>query len=271
MDATKNLQKNPREIVKSIANNHLIISTVKDLPWPLRTRQFIWECSWIKQDDGSYIYAWRPPTTDEYNNNKLIDIGKNKQRRLVRGESRGIVVIRNLDDRSSKLTWIQQLDVKGNIPIQIMNSQVPRSLRPIFQVREKFNRDDEVDKIEREKLMEIMRSSYQEEVYNNDETTIIESTRTRMIAVPNDSFRPLDSLDFQTKMSIAHIEGESSAFMKCEVIIDASLEEIAAYNYLIMSRKRMKLNDQKDILLRYAKYINKHVQENISLIDFGFG
>jgi len=271
MDATKNLQKNPREIVKSIANNHLIISTMKDLPWPLRTRQFIWECSWIKQDDGSYIYAWRPLTTDEYNDNKLIDIGKNKQRRLVRGESKGFAVIRNLDERSSKLTWIQQGDQKGNIPKKIMEAQIPRTLRVTFQVREKFNRDNEVDKIEREKLMEIMRSSYQDEVYNNDETTIIESTRTRMTAVPNDSFRPLDSPDFQTKMSIAHIEGESSAFMKCEVIIDASVEEVAAYNYIYMSRKKVKLNDTKDVLHRVAKDVNNHTFEFLLLKDFGFG
>ena len=123
---------------------------------------------WMKQPDGSYVYAWKPPTNEEFNDNRLIDIGKNKHRQLVRVESRGIVVIRNRDERSSKLTWIHQLDVKGNIPVRIMNSQVPRSLRPVFQVREKFNRDDEVDKMEREKLVKIMRSGNQEEVYDND-------------------------------------------------------------------------------------------------------
>ena len=120
--------------------------------------------------------------------------------------------------------------MKGNIPAQIMNKSIARSLRPVFQVREKFNRDDEVDKMEREKLMDIMRSGYQEEVYDNNETTMIDSTRSRVTAVPNDAFRPLDSPDFRTKISVAHVEGEHAGYMKCGVIIDASLEEIAPTN-----------------------------------------
>jgi len=86
-----------------------------------------------------------------------------------------------------------------------MESQIPRSLRPVFQVHDKFNWDNEVDKMEREKLMETIRSGCQEEVHDSDETSLIDSIRSRMTAVPNDSFRPLDSPDFRTKMSIAHL------------------------------------------------------------------
>ena len=271
MNATNNLQKNPREIIKTIANNHSVISTIKDLPRPLRTRQFIYENAWVKQPDGSYVLASRPPATDEFEDNRLIDIGKNKQRRMVRGESRGFVVIRNLDEQKSKLTWILQVDVKGNISSPIMNKSIARSLRPVFQVREKFTRNDEVDKMERQTLMDIMRSSYQEEVYDVDETTLIDSIRSRMAAVPNDAFRPLDSPDFRTKMSIAHIEGENAGYAKCEVVIDASLEEVAAYNFIYMSRKRVKLNDRKDVLHRVAKDINNYTLDYITVRDLGFG
>ena len=179
--------------------------------------------------------------------------------------------MRNLDERSSKLIWIQQIDAKGNIPPKIMQTQIPRSLRPVFQIREKFNRDDEFDKLQRERLMEIMRSGYQDEVYNNDETTIINSVQSRMTAVPKDSFRPIDSPDFRTRMSIAHVEGESSAFMKCEVIIDASVEEVAAYQTIYTSRKRVNMNDRKDMLLRDATVINNRSQEHIMLKELGFG
>jgi len=152
-----------------------------------------------------------------------------------------------------------------------MNSIVPRSPRPVFQVREKFNRDDEVDKMEREKLMDIMRSGYQEEVYDNAETTMIDSTRSRVTAVLNDSFRPIDSSDFRTKMSVAHVEGENAGYAKCEVIIDASLEEVAAYEFKLISRKRVKLNDTQDMLLRDAKNINNHALDYITEREFGFG
>ena len=225
----------------------------------------------MRQPDSSYVYAWRPPTNKEFDGNRLIDIGKNKQRRLVRGESRGIVVIRNLDDRSSKLTWMQQGDLKGNIPHQIVESQFPRTLRPVFQVREKFSRDDDMDKMEREKLMDILRSGYQEEVYDSDETSLIDSIRSIMNAVPNGAFRPLDSPDFRTKMSIAHVKGENSAYMKCEMIIDASLEEVAAYNYIYKSRERVKLNDKNNVLHRDATNINIHALDLVLLQDYGFG
>ena len=40
------------------------------------------------------------------------------------------------------------------------------------------------------------------------------------------------------QMSIAHIEGDSDAFLKCVVNFDASVEECAAYCFTLMSRKR---------------------------------
>ena len=225
----------------------------------------------MKRSDDSYIYTWRTPTTDEFDNNRLVDIGKNKQRRLVRGASKGIVAIKNLDEHSSKLTWIQQGDQKGNVPRKIMETQIHRTLHLVFQVREKFNRDDEVDTMERLELMEIMRSVYQDEVYDSDKTSLIDSIRSRMTAVPNDSFRPLPSPDFRTKMSIAHVEGESTSIIKCEVIIDASLEEVAAYGFIYMSRKRGKINNTKNTLVRDATNTNNHALEIIYMKELGFG
>ena len=112
----------------------------------------------MKQSDGSFIYALRPFTIGEYDDNSLIDIGKNKQGRLIRAETRGIVVIRNgLDDDSNscEVIYVSRTDFKGNIPAKIMNKTVTRTLHPMFLAREKFNRDDEIDKVEREELMEI--------------------------------------------------------------------------------------------------------------------
>jgi len=48
-------------------------------------------------------------------------------------------------------------------------------------------------------------------------------------------------------MSIAHVNA------KCEVVIDASMEECAAYNFLYMSRARMKKHDTKDVLVREVR------------------
>jgi len=261
MNATTNLKKNPKEVIKSIASNHLVFTVIKDLPWPLSTRRFIIEQTWKKQPDGSYIYAWRPPTTDQFEDSGIVDIGKNKQKQLIRADSKGFAIIQKIDERSCKLSWLQQGDLKGNIPHQIMNSQIPRSLGAIFQVREKFKRDDEIDKMHRKKMVKLMKNRYQEEVYDkNEELFLIESIQKQMSAVKTSSFRKLPSPDFRTKMSIAHIKGESMSYMKCEVTIDASLEEVAAYNFIYMSRKRVEINDKRSMLFRDATDINKHTQ-----------
>jgi len=52
LSSVKNFRKNPRELVKSYGENHNIVSTIKGLPWPLTTRQFFYENTWLKRSDG---------------------------------------------------------------------------------------------------------------------------------------------------------------------------------------------------------------------------
>jgi len=72
-------------------------------------------------------------------------------------------------------------------------------------------------------------------------------------------------------MSIAHIEGEFDAYMKCVVNVDASVEECAAYSFVCMSRKRRRMNDRKNVLARDAKPRNRHSQDYVLVRDLGFG
>ena len=84
LNATKKLHKNPREVIKHSAPNQNVFSSIKSLPWPLRSRQFVSENTWTKQDDNMYVYAWRPPITLEFDDNHLVDIGNHKVNKLVR-------------------------------------------------------------------------------------------------------------------------------------------------------------------------------------------
>jgi len=73
------------------------------------------------------------------------------------------------------------------------------------------------------------------------------------------------------QMSIAHIEGDSNAYMKCVVNVDASVEECAAYCFTLTSRKRRRKNDTKNVLARDAKAHNRHSQDYLLVRDLGFG
>ena len=59
-------------------------------------------------------------------------------------------------------------------------------------------------------------------------------------------------------MSIAHVKGESSGYMKCEVIIDVSVEEIAAYQFSFTSREFVKLNIREGALVQQTLSNNNH-------------
>jgi len=72
-------------------------------------------------------------------------------------------------------------------------------------------------------------------------------------------------------MSIAHVEGDSNAYMKCVVNVDVSMEECAAYCFTLMSRKRSRMNDKKNVLARNAKSHNRHSQDYVLVRDLGFG
>ena len=59
-------------------------------------------------------------------------------------------------------------------------------------------------------------------------------------------------------MSIAHVKGENSGYMKCEVIIDASVEEVAAYHFLIMSRSNVNLKIRNSVIIQQTLSNNNH-------------
>jgi len=201
LDAVKKLHKNPREVIKNFSPNHNMISSIKALPWPLSDRQFISENTWTKQDDGTYVYAFRPPTTHEFDDNRLVDIGKHKNNKLVRAESKGFCTLTNVGNQKCELTWISHLNVNGNIPAKVMDLQIPRSLGLVTQLRERFNRDDEIDQEERNELMGVMKN-HENEVYSEEENEMVKRITKKMESVKHNLFTPLNSPDFRTMVSV---------------------------------------------------------------------
>ena len=201
LDAVNKLHKNPREVIKHIAINHSVFSTIKALPWPLRARQLIYENTWTKQDDDTYIYAWRPPTNSRFDDNRLVDIGNHKANKLVQGESRGFVILKNVGNQKCDLTYVQHAAAKGNLPAKVIDSQIPKGLRSVFQLRETFNRDDEIDQEERNELMGVMKNDNENEVYSEEENEMVARITKKMENVKDGLFIPLNSPDFRTKVS----------------------------------------------------------------------
>ena len=201
LDAVKKLHKNPREIIINFSPNHNMISSIKALPWPLSDRQFVSENTWTKQDDDTYVYAFRPPSTHEFDDNRLDDVGKHKANKLVRAESKGFCALTNVGNQKCELTWISYLNANGNIPAKVMDLQIPRSLGLVFQVHERFNRDDEIDQEERNELMGVMKN-HENEIYSEEENEMVGRITIKMESAKDDLFIPLNSPDSRTKVSV---------------------------------------------------------------------
>jgi len=201
LDTVKKLRKNPREVIKHKAPNHNVLSTIKALPWPLRARQFIYENTWTKQDDDAYVFAWRPQTTDKYDDNRLVDIGNNKANKLIQAKSKGFCTLTNVGNQKCEMMFITHTDARGTIPAKVMDRQVPRALGFVFQVHERFNRDDEIDQEERNELMGVMKNN-KNEVYKEEENEMVKRITKKMESVKHDLFTPLNSPDFRTKVRV---------------------------------------------------------------------
>ena len=192
------LSKNPREVIKTIAPNHIVMSSIKELPWPLKNRQFISENTWMKAPDEGFVFAFRPPMSDIYSDRSLVNVGENTRSQLVRAKSSAFAIIKRIGEHSNdmcQVIYVQRADFMGNIPPIIMEKQIPRALQAAFQVREKFSRDDEIDIVERDKLLAIMRNGDNVtggEVYDESETRLINKVQKQMEKASNDAFRPLN-------------------------------------------------------------------------------
>ncbi|GMI58993.1 hypothetical protein ScalyP_jg11017 [Parmales sp. scaly parma] len=270
LEATLDLKNNPNKIIGgNDSNNHRVFSSIKQMPYPLWPRLFVYESAWTKLSDNEFVYVWRPVGADKY---KHDDLGVGAS--TVRAESRGYVTIKRLGDYSCLVTYVQFVDLKVPFGAKYTKSLHHSSLSDIFSLRKTFNRDDEIDKIDRNKLVSAMIHSNRgqhDEIYTDAENSVFKRVETKLGSIKESSFKSLASPDFRTKMGIAHVKGSASAYLKVEVVVDASIEECAAYNFMQKSREKMKMNDRKDVLFMDTRSHNSHCSDNLLVRDLGYG
>ena len=173
------------------------MSSIKDLPWPLKNRHFIYESSWIGNPDGSFVFAYRPPISEDFSDG-VVNFGKNTSRDLIKAEARAIAVIKPAVEHgcdSCEVNFVMHLDGKGKVPPKIVEKATQRSLQFISQAREKFSRDDDIDRIERDKLKALMRNdknAVRGEVYDESEREFVEKVKERIEKVREAKFMPLN-------------------------------------------------------------------------------
>jgi len=280
---TKDLQKNRKEVLKKRTSTEQIVYSVKNENKFL-ARHYFSSNTWIKDnEEEQLVYVWTPITDvrrllEELPGSIEGEDGFKKGGKIC-GKTTGYVILKNVVSElghESKDTcivkWVQNVDtyvhhqeIGWNMKLLnrffYRNFNRAKNLDVVSNLCTSFSRSDEIDSIHRQKFLEVLREKAQN--YTKEEDFNMELAKNDVTFVNKARFRPLVSPDPNVSMEVAKIEGEKVGVSKSETIIDASIEEVSAYLFLVMSRGEQYYGFEKApnrVLKREIIKINEHCQ-----------
>jgi len=207
----------------------MVWAAIKKMPFPLRNREFV--ARQVAATDINDDFLVVAVSTDE-----VIDYGMNTN--TVRGVSKVIMRLAPEGHERCKLTYHKYLDSGGQIPAFVVNAKLPLALGVVGKLRDAFQRDDEIDKVERDELTATIRDSPQ--TYTAEEDILINDVNVKLGVLEWEHFEVLESPDHLVKMGKIFVQNDSSGVMRGIVTVDAPLEECAAWEMAKMSRENRK-------------------------------
>jgi len=248
-------QGNPARVIQSGSGPHdQVLATIKKLSFPLNNREFVGRFVCAKDTNGDLLITAVP--VDD-----VIDYGMNT--RTVRGVSRALTRFTPSGESQCKVTYIQYLDAGGLVPTHVVESKIPLALSSVGEMRDQFQRDDEIDKVKRDELARVIKEEPQ--VYSEDEDSLIQRVQDKFGALKEEDFEELESPDHLIKMGKT-IEGDGLVVIRASANIDSSIEDCAAWEISKMSRELVKVVGS---LERSLASINDHYGVIRMVYDFG--
>ena len=167
---------------------------------------------------------------------------------------------------------MQKLDAGGIIPKLLVNSKIPNALKAVQDAADEFRQDEKVDAAERRELAILMREAWEDEVYSEEEEALIQRVRQKFEGSLDESkWKLLKSPDIFVKMESIFEEEKNSAavIFRATTVVDASLEECAAWELAKMTRERMKGHLDFGGLDREVVKLNNHAELFLFAMDLG--
>ncbi len=245
-----------RLIAKETTSHDNVCATIKKMPALLHNREFISrQICYSDNETGDIIIVGLP--LDE-----SIDYGANTN--TVRGTSKVFFRFIALNENQCKVIYISYLDAGGHVPAVVTNSKISLTLSVVEELRAEFARDDEIDEFERNKVALIIRDEPQ--VYDSEETDLIERSRHKLAACKEEDFESLESPDHLVEMKLDHKE-EEGALGRAITVVDASVEDCAAWELNSMCREFTKSHHERGGLDRNFMVTNQHCGKYHLVID----
>jgi hypothetical protein len=140
-----------RIILSRLSEHDFTFAAVKKAPFPLHNREFVARQLCFKDVLGRLVVAFEPPQEEI-----VVDYGRRMH--PVRGRATGYLRFTPIEGNTKcKLELYQQVDAGGRVPVFVVNNKAGQALSFVADMRERFQRDDEVDAVERGRLAAVIR------------------------------------------------------------------------------------------------------------------
>jgi hypothetical protein len=181
-----------RLIMKEHTKHDFEWAYVNNLPFPLTNREFLTRFLCFKAKTTSdlvIIFAPLPQST-------RVDYGANLK--VVRGETTGVFRVKPINDNTQcQVTLLQHAHFGGIVPMRVLVAKVPQAMSGVGEMRELFQRDDAIDKVERDEFAGVIERG-QRQAVKDEGDAIIERTREKLVWP--DGLKELVSPDKLVKM-----------------------------------------------------------------------
>ena len=235
-----------RIVVERRDSNDVTVATVKKMPFPLNNREFVLRMVCFRDGDAYVIATDHVP--DE------VDYGS--KFKCVRGIARSVMRFVPGDGATCEVTVVSYLDAGGHISAKIASAKITSSFNTIVAMREKFQRDAEIDKQELGEWAASCRDVPQ--TYTPEEISLLLKYETELEQVPDDTFDPLVSPDPFVRMAFKLHGHNKSGMTRAECVIDADIFEVCGYEQCIVNRQMKKRHFAGAGLERDIVVINDH-------------
>jgi len=236
-------------VAKQATRHDIVVATIKKLPFPLHNREFVNRCVCVQADTlrdtlGDFFITSVPVDGG-------IDYGMNP--RSVRGVSISILQFTSSSDSQCTVSYTQKLDAGGQIPTWLVNLKIPEALSGCVNLRDEFQRDYEIDRVERDQLARVI--SDEPQTLTPEEEALVNKIQVKLGMLKDSNFDSLESPDHLVNMKKLFVDGSSSGVGRASAIIDASVFDCAAWEMSQMMRERVRNHGS---LERSLTKINDH-------------
>ncbi|GMH73670.1 hypothetical protein TrST_g7194 [Triparma strigata] len=235
----------------SVANIDVAAKILFAQLWLIDFREFVFRILWKVEDSGEVLVAIESVLDEDH-----VTVKYGTSHKVVKASVRGLWRLKNVSSRGGasrcEVEFYQRIDAGGVVPTWLVKRKVPEGLSSVQTAVNTFRQDEKIDTAERDDLMSSMQQGLEAETYTEEEEAWIKAISEKYEKSSNggertEGFKKLISPDPYVKME-SMIEGGSlnmadkstAGCARAIAIIDASLEECAAFDFIKTSREKRK-------------------------------